>query len=64
MSRAALPGATPITKPAGAAMARPKPAAISLDPIRLLRQNLWGIVITLVLGAILGVILHLSLIHI
>ena len=63
MSRAALPGATPITKPAGAAMARPKPSAISLDPIRLLRQNLWGIVITLVLGAILGVILHFTFLY-
>lgn len=58
MSRAALPGATPIAKPTGAMTAKPKPSAISLDPIRLLRQNLWGIVISLVLGAIFGVIFH------
>jgi len=58
MSRAALPGSAPITKPAGVPAPRPKPAAIALDPVRLLRQNARGIVLTLVLGAVLGVILN------
>ena len=56
MTRAALPTSAPSPKPAAAP--RPKPAAISLDPVRLLRQNLWGIISTLVIGAILGVILN------
>lgn len=56
MTRAALPTSAPSPKPAAAP--RPKPAAISLDPVRLLRQNMWGIVSTLVIGAILGLILN------
>lgn len=56
MTRAALPTSAPSPKPAAAP--RPKPAAISLDPVRLLRQNMWGIISTLVIGAILGVILN------
>ncbi|MEI6023989.1 MAG: hypothetical protein WCP80_05295 [Phycisphaerales bacterium] len=56
MTRAALPTSAPSPKPAAAP--RPKPAVISLDPVRLLRQNMWGIVSTLVIGAILGVILN------
>lgn len=56
MSRAALPAPAAIAKPSTAP--RPKPAAISLDPVRLLRQNIWGIISTLVIGAILGVILN------
>ena len=56
MTRAALPTSAPSPKPAAAP--RPKPAAISLDPVRLLRQHVWGIISTLVIGAILGVILN------
>ena len=56
MTRAALPTSAPNPKPAAAP--RPKPAAISLDPVRLLRQHVWGIISTLVIGAILGVILN------
>ena len=56
MTRAALPTSAPSPKPA--AGPRPKPAAISLDPVRLLRQNVWGIISTFVIGAILGVILN------
>ena len=58
MSRAALPGSAPITKPVGVPATRPKSAAIAIDPVRLLRQNARGIVLTLVLGAVLGVILN------
>jgi succinoglycan biosynthesis transport protein ExoP len=56
MTRAALPTSAPSPKPAAAP--RPKPAAISLDPVRLLRQHVWGIISTFVIGAILGVILN------
>ena len=56
MTRAALPTSAPSPKPAAAP--RPKPAAISLDPVRLLRQHMWGIISTLVIGAILGVVLN------
>ena len=56
MTRAALPTSAPSPTPAAAP--RPKPAAISLDPVRLLRQHVWGIISTLVIGAILGVILN------
>ena len=56
MTRAALPTSAPSPKPA--AGPRPKPAVISLDPVRLLRQHVWGIISTLVIGAILGVILN------
>ena len=56
MTRAALPTSAPSPKPAAAP--RPKPAAISLDPVRLLRQHVWGIISTLLIGAILGVILN------
>ena len=56
MTRAALPTSAPSPKPAAAP--RSKPAAISLDPVRLLRQHVWGIISTLVIGAILGVILN------
>ena len=56
MTRAALPTSAPSPKPAAAP--RSKPAAISLDPVRLLRQHMWGIISTLVIGAILGVVLN------
>ncbi len=56
MSRSALPTPAPIAKPNAAP--RPKPAPVSIDPIRLLRQNAFGIISTFVIGAVLGVILN------
>ncbi|MSR34552.1 MAG: hypothetical protein EXS12_07135 [Phycisphaerales bacterium] len=55
MSRAALPGAAPIAKPTGTNISRPRPSAITLDPVRLLRQHLLQIISSLILGAMLGV---------
>lgn len=52
MTRAATPASTPRPAPA---QQRPRPTGPMIDPIRVLRQNLWRIVAVLVLGAIGGV---------
>ena len=57
MSRAISPAPNATTKP-NAAQPRQRVAAISIDPIRLLRQNSIGIVVALFSGAVLGVILN------
>ena len=57
MSRALSPTPNTPAKP-NAAQPRQRAAAISIDPIRLIRQNTIGIVVSLFGGAILGVILN------
>ncbi|NBS75720.1 MAG: hypothetical protein EBS66_19880, partial [Betaproteobacteria bacterium] len=57
MSRAISAAPNTTAKP-NAAQPRQRVAAISIDPIRLLRQNSIGIVVALLSGAVLGVILN------
>ena len=57
MSRALSSTPNTPAKP-NAAQPRQRAAAISIDPIRLIRQNTIGIVVALLSGAILGVILN------
>lgn len=60
MTRASTPAPTPAPapRPGGAsAPARPRQAGPMIDPIRVLRQNLWRIVAVFVGGAALGVAL-------
>ena len=63
MSRTTLPASAPIAKSAPT-QARPRPAVASLDPIRLLRQHMLGIIVTFVVGAVLGVILNYGFLYV
>lgn len=63
MSRTTLPASAPIAKPAPT-QARPRPTVVALDPIRLLRQHMVGIVVTFVVGAVLGVILNYGFLYV
>ena len=60
MTRAMNPGPTPTPAPrpaAGPAPARAKTAGPMIDPIRILRQNIWKILVITVFGAGIGVVL-------
>lgn len=63
MSRTTLPASAPIAKSAPT-QARPRPTAVALDPIRLLRQHVVGIIVTFAVGAVLGVILNYGFLYV
>ena len=63
MSRTTLPASAPIAKSAPT-QARPRPTVVALDPIRLLRQHMVGIIVTFAVGAVLGVILNYGFLYV
>lgn len=53
------PATTPPRPPTASAPKAPRPSqAVTVDPIRVLRQNLWLLIGTAIVGAILGVVAH------
>ncbi|MCE9619871.1 MAG: hypothetical protein K8R92_08175 [Planctomycetes bacterium] len=58
MSRAIPPTPQALATPKSAQAPRARQAAVTLDPVRLLREHIKGIIIALVGGAFLGVGLH------
>lgn len=58
MTRAMTPNPAPAPAPrpaGGPPPQRPRPTGPTIDPVRVLRQNVWRIVVTAVVGAALGV---------